>query len=112
MPNKVFAWFEYFTSLVKIFVFLLIIVLSLALVLGAGPNGFVHNGDTWTRLPPFLNGFTVSGGQVKELKERMKTFRRVRSGSTKLTISKGIRKLRYACHVGSGRPSLHRHYGW
>lgn len=41
MPNKVFAWFEYFTSLVKIFVFLLIIVLSLALVLGAGPNGFV-----------------------------------------------------------------------
>lgn len=60
MPNKVFAWFEYFTSLVKIFVFLLIIVLSLALVLGAGPNGFVHHGDTWTRLPPFLNGFTVS----------------------------------------------------
>lgn len=60
MPNKVFAWFEYFTSLVKIFVFLLIIVLSLALVLGAGPNGFVHHGDTWTRLPPFLNGFAVS----------------------------------------------------
>lgn len=60
MPNKMFAWFEYFTSLVKIFVFLLLIVLSLALVLGAGPNGFVHHGDTWTRLPPFLNGFTVS----------------------------------------------------
>lgn len=65
MPNKVFAWFEYFTSLVKIFVFLLIIVLSLALVLGAGPSGFVHHGDTWTRLPPFLNGFTVSGQRDK-----------------------------------------------
>lgn len=70
MPNKVFAWFEYFTSLVKIFIFLLLIVLSLALVLGAGPNGFIHHGDTWTRLPPFLNGFTVS------LRKRKKTRKR------------------------------------
>ncbi|KXH59144.1 hypothetical protein CNYM01_06469 [Colletotrichum nymphaeae SA-01] len=28
------------------------------LVLGAGPNGYLHRGETWTRLPPFLNGFT------------------------------------------------------
>ncbi|KAF5024686.1 hypothetical protein F66182_3256 [Fusarium sp. NRRL 66182] len=58
LPNKVFAWFEYVTSLVKIFLFLIIITLSLALVLGAGPDGYVHHGETWTDLPPFLNGFS------------------------------------------------------
>ncbi|KAJ5129995.1 uncharacterized protein N7515_006034 [Penicillium bovifimosum] len=58
LPNKVFAWFEYATSLIKIVIFLIIILLSLALVLGAGPSGYVHHGDTWTTLPPFLNGFT------------------------------------------------------
>ncbi|KAL0931428.1 amino acid permease [Colletotrichum truncatum] len=58
LPNKIFAWFEYLTSLIKIFLFLIIIVLSLALVLGAGPTGYVHHGETWTELPPFLNGFT------------------------------------------------------
>ncbi|KAF5001027.1 hypothetical protein FGRMN_1312 [Fusarium graminum] len=58
LPNTVFAWFEYVTSLIKIFLFLIIIVLSLALVLGAGPNGYVHHGETWTQLPPFLNGFS------------------------------------------------------
>ncbi|KAJ5773732.1 hypothetical protein N7457_008628 [Penicillium paradoxum] len=58
LPNKVFAWFEYVTSIIKIVIFLIIIVLSLALVLGAGPNGSMHRGDTWTELPPFLNGFS------------------------------------------------------
>ncbi|KAJ5354908.1 hypothetical protein N7541_005952 [Penicillium brevicompactum] len=58
LPNKVFAWFEYVTSLIKIVIFLIIIVLSLALVLGAGPTGSIHHGDTWTSLPPFLNGFS------------------------------------------------------
>ncbi|KAJ5550278.1 hypothetical protein N7461_004976 [Penicillium sp. DV-2018c] len=58
LPNKFFAWFEYVTSLIKIVIFLIIILLSLALVLGAGPNGYVHHGDTWTTLPPFLNGFS------------------------------------------------------
>ncbi|KAJ5467918.1 hypothetical protein N7475_005670 [Penicillium sp. IBT 31633x] len=58
LPNKVFACFEYVTSLIKIIIFLIIIVLSLALVLGAGPNGFVHHGETWTDFPPFLNGFS------------------------------------------------------
>ncbi|KAJ5330169.1 hypothetical protein N7452_010559 [Penicillium brevicompactum] len=33
-------------------------MLSLALVLGAGPTGSIHHGDTWTSLPPFLNGFS------------------------------------------------------
>ncbi|KAB8207237.1 proline-specific permease [Aspergillus parasiticus] len=58
LPNKAFAWFEYITSLIKIFLFLFIIVLSLALVLGAGPNGYMHDGETWTDRPAFLNGFT------------------------------------------------------
>ncbi|KAK1532036.1 uncharacterized protein CCOS01_04019 [Colletotrichum costaricense] len=58
LPNKAFAWFEYVTSIIKIFLFLIIIILSLALVLGAGPNGYLHRGETWTSLPPFLNGFT------------------------------------------------------
>ncbi|EEU42434.1 uncharacterized protein NECHADRAFT_39829 [Fusarium vanettenii 77-13-4] len=58
LPNKVFAWFEYVTSLIKIFLFLIIITLSLALVLGAGPKGKVHHGETWTDLPAFLNGFS------------------------------------------------------
>jgi amino acid transporter len=59
MPNVVFAWFEYVTSLIKIFLFLLIILLSLALVCGAGPTGTVHHGSYWTDLPAFKNGFAV-----------------------------------------------------
>jgi amino acid transporter len=43
-------------------VFLIIIILSLALVLGAGPNGYMHHGDTWTSLPAFLNDFSVYSG--------------------------------------------------
>ncbi|CAP85993.1 Pc20g06640 [Penicillium rubens Wisconsin 54-1255] len=61
LPNKVFAWFEYVTSLIKIVIFLIIILFSLALVLGAGPNGYIHRGETWTTLPPFLNGFSQQG---------------------------------------------------
>ena len=59
MPNTVFAWFEYFTSLIKIILFMLIILLSLAIVCGAGPKGFVHNGSTFTDYPAFKNGFSV-----------------------------------------------------
>ncbi|EMT73294.1 General amino acid permease AGP1 [Fusarium odoratissimum] len=29
-----------------------------ASLLGAGPNGYVHHGETWTDLPAFLNGFS------------------------------------------------------
>ncbi|KAM0794852.1 amino acid permease/ SLC12A domain-containing protein [Usnea florida] len=58
MPNKIFAWFEYFTSLIKIVLFMLIILLSLAIVCGAGPKGYVHHGSTWTDYPPFKNGFS------------------------------------------------------
>ncbi|KAM3070515.1 hypothetical protein ACMFMG_010336 [Clarireedia jacksonii] len=57
LPNKVFAWFEYITSLIKILLFLIIITVSLAIVCGAGPHGYVHNGSYWTDLPVFKNGF-------------------------------------------------------
>ena len=60
LPNKVFAWFEYVTSLVKIALFLIIITLGIALIAGAGPTGHAHNGSTWTDLPAFKNGFFVS----------------------------------------------------
>lgn len=59
LPNTVFAWFEYVTSLIKIILFLLLIFVSLALVFGAGPNGYFHHGETWTEQPAFLNGFSV-----------------------------------------------------
>lgn len=59
MPNTVFAWFEYGTSLIKIGLFILIILLSLAIVCGAGPEGYVHDGASWTDLPAFKNGFSV-----------------------------------------------------
>ena len=59
LPNKVFAWFEYVTSIIKILLFLLIIVLSLCIVCGAGPGGYVHDGSYWRDLPPFKNGFSV-----------------------------------------------------
>lgn len=59
LPNKYFAWFEYFTSLVKIFLFLLILTVSLAIVCGAGPGGYVHDGAYWRDLPAFKNGFSV-----------------------------------------------------
>ncbi|KAJ9640535.1 hypothetical protein H2199_006074 [Coniosporium tulheliwenetii] len=58
LPNKVFAWFEYITSMIKIFLFLLIIILSLAIVCGAGPDGYVHDGAYWRDLPQFKNSFS------------------------------------------------------
>ena len=60
MPNKVFAWFETIASLIKIFVFALLLLLSLAIVCGAGPQGYLHDGSFWRDLPPFKNGFSVS----------------------------------------------------
>lgn len=60
LPNKVFAWFEYVTSLIKVVIFLIIILLSLAIVCGAGPAGYVHDGVSWRTTPVFKNGFSVS----------------------------------------------------
>jgi len=59
MPNKAFAWFEYVSSLIKIFLFILIIFVSLAIIGGAGAQGAL-NGSYWRTLPVFKNGFAVS----------------------------------------------------
>ncbi|KAJ5304264.1 uncharacterized protein N7443_003924 [Penicillium atrosanguineum] len=57
MPNKIFGWLQYFGSMVKVFLFLFIVIVSLAIIGGAGPDGYVRNGSTWTDLPAFKNGF-------------------------------------------------------
>ncbi|KAF9893776.1 hypothetical protein FE257_009946 [Aspergillus nanangensis] len=57
-PLSVFGWFEYFSSMMKIILFLLLLVISLALIGGAGPTGSVHRGSTWTENEPFKNGFS------------------------------------------------------
>ncbi|KAF4459808.1 Amino acid polyamine transporter I [Fusarium albosuccineum] len=57
MPNNVFAWLQYVGALVKVFLFVLLIILSCAVIGGAGPQGFVHHGEYWTDLPAFKNGF-------------------------------------------------------
>jgi amino acid permease len=98
LPNTVFAWFEYVTSLIKIFLFLIIITLSLALVLGAGPNGYVHHGETWTDLPAFLNGFSVS------LEVHPFDF-------TPTNNFAGIRQLCTPRYLGCRRSSLYRYHG-
>jgi amino acid permease len=98
LPNTVFAWFEYITSLIKIFLFLLIITLSLALTFGAGPKGYIHHGQTWTEHPAFLNGFSVSRSSDLFFLE----------GYVDIL---GFCKRCFARDMGSGRPSLHRHHG-
>ncbi|OQD92680.1 hypothetical protein PENSOL_c039G02885 [Penicillium solitum] len=56
MPNKIFGWLEYFGSLVKVFLFIFITLVSLAIIGGAGSKGYVRDRSTWTDLP-FKNGF-------------------------------------------------------
>lgn len=62
MPNTVFAWFEYVSSIIKILLFLLIIFTSLAIIGGAGAQGPL-DGSYWRDLPVFKNGFSVSFNQ-------------------------------------------------
>lgn len=58
LPSKYFGHFEYFTSLLKIFGFLLFLVCSIAMIAGAGPTGKKHTGETWRDHPAFSsNGF-------------------------------------------------------
>ncbi|CAD0083640.1 unnamed protein product [Aureobasidium vineae] len=58
LPNTVFAWFEYVTSLIKIFLFLIIITASIAVLCGAGPQGYVHDASNYTVRAAFKNGFS------------------------------------------------------
>ncbi|RDW72304.1 uncharacterized protein DSM5745_07476 [Aspergillus mulundensis] len=57
MPNTYFAWLQYIGSMVKVFLFVFIVIIALAVIGGAGPNGSVKDGSTWTDLPAFKNGF-------------------------------------------------------
>ncbi|KAL3436533.1 amino acid permease/ SLC12A domain-containing protein [Aspergillus tetrazonus] len=57
LPNTYFAWLQYFGSLVKVFLFVFFIIISLAVIGGAGPTGSVKDGSTWTDLPAFKNSF-------------------------------------------------------
>ena len=99
MPNTVFAWFEYVTSLVKIFLFLIIIFASLALVCGAGPRGYVRDGSTWTDLPQFKNGFSVRAcPHDKSLESNPNTI--------------GFRYLCFVGNLGRWGSGLHRDHGW
>lgn len=59
LPNRFFAWLQYFGSLVKAFLFIFIIIISLAIIGGAGPTGKVVDGSNWTDLPAFKHGFGV-----------------------------------------------------
>ncbi|KAL4763865.1 amino acid permease-domain-containing protein [Aspergillus foveolatus] len=57
LPNTYFAWLQYFGSLVKAFLFVFVVFISLAIIGGAGLTGSVKDGSTWTDLPAFKNGF-------------------------------------------------------
>ncbi|KAI7262354.1 hypothetical protein KC345_g9451 [Hortaea werneckii] len=57
LPNSAFAWFEYATAVLKIFALIIFIIVAFALVLGAGPDGYVHHGETWQGGLAFRNGF-------------------------------------------------------
>ncbi|KAL4775706.1 amino acid permease-domain-containing protein [Aspergillus nidulans var. acristatus] len=57
LPNTYFAWLQYFGSLVKVFLFVFFVIISLAIIGGAGPTDSVKDGSTWMELPAFKNGF-------------------------------------------------------
>ncbi|KAJ5249085.1 hypothetical protein N7468_000536 [Penicillium chermesinum] len=64
LPNTVFGWFEYFTSIMKILVLIIFIITGIALIFGAGPHGTMHHGETWRNGDAFLNGFKGFGNSV------------------------------------------------
>lgn len=64
LPNTVFGWFEYITSIMKIVILILFIVVGVALIFGAGPEGTMHHGETWQDGGAFLNGFKGFGNSV------------------------------------------------
>ncbi|CAI7624658.1 unnamed protein product [Penicillium glandicola] len=64
LPNVVFGWFEYFTSILKIMVLLIFMIVGIALIFGAGPEGTMHHGETWQDGQAFLNGFKGFGNSI------------------------------------------------
>ncbi|KAK2804521.1 hypothetical protein FQN50_006596 [Emmonsiellopsis sp. PD_5] len=57
VPNTYYAWVQYFTSLIKVFLFVFIVIVSLIVIGGAGPTGSIKDGSTWRDLPVFNNSF-------------------------------------------------------
>ncbi|KAL3462386.1 amino acid permease/ SLC12A domain-containing protein [Aspergillus heterothallicus] len=64
LPNAVFGWFEYATAIMKILVLIIFIIVGIALVFGAGPEGTMHHGENWQDGQAFLNGFKGFGNSV------------------------------------------------
>lgn len=57
LPNKWFAWFEYYTSILKVSALIIFMIAAFAMTMGAGSTGTVHTGETWRDYPVFKNGF-------------------------------------------------------
>ncbi|KAI1342809.1 amino acid permease [Xylariaceae sp. FL0016] len=57
LPSRWFAWFEYLTAILKVLALVIFIITGFAIVVGAGPRGYVHHGETWENGLAFKNGF-------------------------------------------------------
>jgi yeast amino acid transporter len=57
LPSRWFAWFEYFTAILKVIALFIFMVAGFAMILGAGPQGYVHHGETWHDGMAFRNNF-------------------------------------------------------
>ncbi|KAL6237435.1 hypothetical protein BDW75DRAFT_82762 [Aspergillus navahoensis] len=62
--NVVFGWSKYGAAILKILALFLFIIVGLALVFGADPNGTGHHGENWQDGKAFLNGFKEFGNSV------------------------------------------------
>lgn len=47
LPSKYFGWFEYGTAIMKVVALFVFMITGFAMVLGAGPKGITHHGETW-----------------------------------------------------------------
>ncbi|KAH7348422.1 amino acid permease-domain-containing protein [Rhexocercosporidium sp. MPI-PUGE-AT-0058] len=54
----------YAASLLKIIALIIFIIVAFAMVLGAGPTGETHTGETWRDYPVFMNGFRGFGNSA------------------------------------------------
>jgi yeast amino acid transporter len=64
LPSKWFAWFEYCVAILKVVALFIFMFAAFAMVLGAGPKGYVHHGETWHHGLAFRNGFKGYGNSV------------------------------------------------
>jgi len=59
LPNKVFAEFEFVTASIKVVMMVVIIIVCIAILCGAGPTGSTNWGVNFTEYPAFPHGFKV-----------------------------------------------------